>query len=81
MSMQHLSDVERGRKDPSSELLAAILGALGMPVPVLLLRVVDEALSPGLLELTSSPTDGRDVRRSGSAPRPAGPQLMLLGAA
>src|SRR5699024_7602659 len=30
MSMQHLSDVERGRKDPSSEMVAAICGALDL---------------------------------------------------
>ncbi|WP_114854902.1 helix-turn-helix domain-containing protein [Brachybacterium sp. YJGR34] len=43
ISMQHLSDVERGRKDPSSELLAAIAGALGLRVPDLLLRIADGA--------------------------------------
>lgn len=32
VSMQHVSDVERGRKDPSSEVLAAITGALGISV-------------------------------------------------
>lgn len=47
ISMQHLSDVERGRKDPSSELLAAITGALGVGVPQLLLRVADEAMVAG----------------------------------
>lgn len=75
VSMQHLSDVERGRKDPSSELLGAILGALGVPLPVLLLRAVDGAVEsaagvpngPGrVLDLTSSPS-GR-ARRPGLAP-------------
>lgn len=47
ISMQHLSDVERGRKDPSSELLAAITGALGVSVPQLLLRAADDALLRG----------------------------------
>lgn len=32
VSMQHLSDVERGSKDASSEVLAAVLGALGLHV-------------------------------------------------
>lgn len=32
VSMQHLSDVERGTKDPSSEVIAAIAGALGITV-------------------------------------------------
>jgi transcriptional regulator with XRE-family HTH domain len=32
VSSQHLSDVERGHKDPSSEVLAALAGALGLTV-------------------------------------------------
>lgn len=32
ISPQYLSEVERGRKDPSSEVLAAISGALGAPL-------------------------------------------------
>jgi transcriptional regulator with XRE-family HTH domain len=70
VSMQHLSDVERGRKDPSSELLAAILGALGIELPLLLLRAADASLlhagersgtasqaGATVLELRSSPAD------------------------
>lgn len=30
MSAQHLSEVERGRKEASSEMLAAATGALGL---------------------------------------------------
>lgn len=30
VSPQYLSEVERGRKDPSSEMLAALAGALGL---------------------------------------------------
>jgi transcriptional regulator with XRE-family HTH domain len=32
VSPQYLSEIERGRKDPSSEVLAAISGALGLSV-------------------------------------------------
>ena len=32
MSPQYLSELERGRKDPSSEMLAAVAGALGVPL-------------------------------------------------
>ena len=32
VSPQYLSEVERGRKDPSSEILAALAGAVGLPV-------------------------------------------------
>ena len=75
ISMQHLSDVERGRKDPSSELLAAITGALGVSVSQLLLRAAEPALLPDTLgdyplslELASSPRPSRPYR-SVSLPR------------
>src|ERR671932_2164410 len=32
VSPQYLSEVERGRKDPSSEILAALAGAVELPV-------------------------------------------------
>jgi transcriptional regulator with XRE-family HTH domain len=75
VSMQHLSDVERGRKDPSSELLAAILGALGIELPLLLLRTADASLlhagerhgsadqrtGAAVLELHSAPGDSPGI--------------------
>jgi DNA-binding XRE family transcriptional regulator len=39
ISPQYLSEVERGLKDPSSELLAAIAGALGLSVAEIATRV------------------------------------------
>lgn len=61
VSMQHLSDVERGRKDPSSEILAAVAGALGLSVQELLREMVADAPDqpvpahrPVALELTST---------------------------
>ena len=39
VSPQYLSEVERGLKDPSSELLSAIVGALGLSVAELAGRV------------------------------------------
>lgn len=38
ISTQYLSEVERGRKDPSSEVLAAISGALALPLLDLTVR-------------------------------------------
>lgn len=38
VSLPYLSEVERGRKEPSSEVLAAICGALGLTLADLLLR-------------------------------------------
>lgn len=36
ISPQYLSEVERGRKDPSSEMIAAVVGALGADLAQLL---------------------------------------------
>ena len=45
VSLGYLSEIERGRKEPSSELLAAICDALALPLPDLLDDVAD-ALRP-----------------------------------
>jgi ribosome-binding protein aMBF1 (putative translation factor) len=39
ISPQYLSEVERGRKDPSSELLEAMAGALGLSVAEIATRI------------------------------------------
>ncbi len=52
VSIQHLSDVERGRKDPSSEVLAAITGALAIDVLDLLRRIEASATVAPVLDLT-----------------------------
>jgi DNA-binding XRE family transcriptional regulator len=46
VSPQYLSEVERGLKDPSSELLAAIAGGLGLSVAEIATRVASTAISP-----------------------------------
>src|SRR4051794_3053817 len=45
VSPQYLSEVERGLKDPSSELLAAMAGALGLSVADLASRVASAEMS------------------------------------
>lgn len=56
LSLGYLSEIERGTKEASSELLAAICGALGVPLSRVLadvsLRVsVSEAQAAGLVTL------------------------------
>lgn len=46
VSPQYLSEVERGLKDPSSELLAAIAGALGLSVAEIATRVASSTITP-----------------------------------
>lgn len=41
VSPQYLSEIERGRKDPSSEVLAAVTGALEVALPTLTHRAAD----------------------------------------
>ena len=45
VSPQYISEVERGLKDPSSELLAAIAGALGLSVAEIATRVAASTIS------------------------------------
>jgi DNA-binding XRE family transcriptional regulator len=61
VSPQYLSELERGRKDPSSEMLAALAGALELPLGTLL-----ESATDGLTA-TAAPARGRDGG-SGSGP-------------
>ena len=52
MSLGYLSEVERGQKEASSELLASICGALGAPMSQLLREVSDNF---ALAELKNEP--------------------------
>jgi len=58
VSLGYLSEVERGRKEPSSELLGAICGALDVP------------LSRVLVDAGAELACQEDVARSASLPRP-----------
>jgi transcriptional regulator with XRE-family HTH domain len=42
ISPQYLSEVERGRKEPSSEMIAALAGALGTTLIDLTVQVTDD---------------------------------------
>jgi transcriptional regulator with XRE-family HTH domain len=68
ISPQYLSEVERGLKEPSSEMLASICGALGLRL-VDLLRAGDHQLTGQWIRL-AGPTSP-NVRRI-----PSGPVLL-----
>jgi transcriptional regulator with XRE-family HTH domain len=63
ISPQYLSEIERGRKEPSSEMIAAVTGALGVDLADLLAGIAGEVRR----RYSTSPAVGR---------RPAGPVLM-----
>lgn len=66
VSLGYLSEVERGRKEASSELLGSICDALDLPLPELLVTVAgdldtSEALvAPNVVEQPASADLGRD---------------------
>jgi transcriptional regulator with XRE-family HTH domain len=66
VSLGYLSEVERGRKEASSELLAAICGALGVPMSVVMREVSDE-----LARAETAALVALGVRDTSRVPRPA----------
>src|SRR5215475_13648914 len=64
ISPQYLSEVERGRKEPSSEMIAALAGALGTT----------------LTELTEQVAGDLRRHQGIAAPRASGPVMLSLAA-
>jgi transcriptional regulator with XRE-family HTH domain len=62
ISPQYLSEIERGRKEPSSEMIAAVIGALECTLAEVLVRVAGD--------LGSATADVIDIRSSVSIGRP-----------
>lgn len=62
VSLGYLSEIERGRKEPSSELLAAICEALSLPLPELLDEVAD-VLRPAPRPVPAGVGAGAGARR------------------
>jgi len=66
VSLGYLSEVERGRKEASSELLAAICEALDLPLSVLLSNVATDI---GALESVELPETAERAEADSSGPR------------
>jgi transcriptional regulator with XRE-family HTH domain len=66
VSLGYLSEVERGRKEASSELLAAICEALDLPLSVLLSNVATDI---GALESVELPETAQRAEADNSAAR------------
>jgi transcriptional regulator with XRE-family HTH domain len=64
ISPQYLSEIERGRKEPSSEMIAAVTGALGVDLDDLLINIAGDVRR-------RRATTSLAVRR-----RPTGPVLL-----
>jgi transcriptional regulator with XRE-family HTH domain len=84
LSPQYLSEVERGRKEPSSEMIAALAGALDVTVADLMADAAEDLrrathVITGTMLGTASPAIGS----SGSArpaQRPSGPVALAMAA-
>jgi DNA-binding XRE family transcriptional regulator len=83
VSPQYLSEVERGRKEASSEILAAVTSALGLTLLDLARAVAGELAAPRTLTLTSAPSGGAvggPGLRSTSGGTSGGRDVVLLAA-
>lgn len=88
ISPQYLSEIERGLKDPSSEMLAAIAGALGTEVGEIAVAVglrLQAGTSRPTVRLGTVPTGPRANATGPELAAPArhsvpGPRLLALAA-
>lgn len=74
LSPQYLSEVERGLKEPSSEMIAAIAGALGVSLIDLTIAVAEDLR--GVTELTSIAPQSASV--PAAAPRVTSTEVYAL---
>jgi transcriptional regulator with XRE-family HTH domain len=74
ISPQYLSEIERGRKEPSSEMIAAVTGALGVDLADLLVGIAGAVRQ--LYGVDLAVRQRHAVSRT-VGPRPTGPVLMV----
>jgi transcriptional regulator with XRE-family HTH domain len=77
VSLGYLSEVERGQKEASSELLASICGALGAPLSQVLREVSDSFALAELAELQSEPVYAGVGEAPVAEPRVAAEQIRI----
>ncbi len=75
LSPQYLSEVERGRKEPSSEMIAALAGALDLTVAELMAAAAED-LRRGPAAIAAVPR----FSMSTAVTRPSGPVALAMAA-
>jgi DNA-binding XRE family transcriptional regulator len=86
ISPQYLSEVERGRKEPSSEMIAALAGALGTTVADLMadtaddLRRIADTIIVATTVTTSTGLTTSTTGISHAGQRPSGPVALAMAA-
>jgi len=79
ISPQYLSEVERGRKEPSSEMIAALAGALGITVADLMAGAAEYLRRAAtVVSGTMIGTAATVIRPAGQ--RPSGPVALAMAA-
>src|ERR1700748_2880468 len=76
ISPQYLSEVERGRKEPSSEMVAALAGALGITVADLMADAAGDLRRASTLVLSGTLIGNASVAARPSGQRPSGPVAL-----
>ena len=81
ISPQYLSEVERGRKEPSSEMIAALAGALDLTVADLMAGAAEDLrqVAATFASITKLTTSTR-VTTSTRGARPSGPVALAMAA-
>jgi transcriptional regulator with XRE-family HTH domain len=79
ISPQYLSEVERGRKEPSSEMIAALAGALDVTVADLMAGTAEDLRRAATIVL-SGPLVGRAATAIRPSGRPSGPVALAMAA-
>ncbi|MFJ8960893.1 helix-turn-helix domain-containing protein [Lentzea sp. NPDC102401] len=77
ISVQYLSEIERGRKEPSSEMIAAVAGALGIDLADLLIGIAGQVRN---LRAAGPFQSGGHFHTSRPTGRPSGPVAMAFAA-
>jgi DNA-binding XRE family transcriptional regulator len=83
ISPQYLSEIERGRKEASSEMIAALAGALGITVADLMAGTADDlrrVVTPVFSVTKVTTGTGSIGRVARSAPHGSGPVALAMAA-
>ena len=78
ISPQYLSEVERGRKEPSSEMIAALAGALDITVAELMAGTAEDLRRAAIVLSGTVVGTAAMIRPAGQ--RPSGPVALAMAA-
>jgi transcriptional regulator with XRE-family HTH domain len=78
ISPQYLSEVERGRKEPSSEMIAALAGALDLTVAELMAGTAEDLRRAAIILSGTVVGTASAIKAAGQ--RPSGPVALAMAA-